>query len=231
MTDIIGSVPQIFPIVGDILVGNMDFPGAKQMADRLKKTLPPNLQDDQNSPEIKLAQLEQQMQQMAQQMQLMTQELEAKTKVIETDQIKTQGQIQVKQIQESAENERAMTDARLKQAEIQSKYALELRKMEIQLEIEMAKLGSAESIKRGELEQEQLHAHGETLLRQQELGATQAQADMDRQNERDVKTAELGLQAREGEESRRLQREEGQESRAFEAEQAERARLAESQKP
>lgn len=229
MGEVLQAVPEIFPIIGDLYVGNMDFPGARQMADRLKKTLPPNLQDDQNSPEIKLAQLEQQMQKMGEQMQLMTQELEAKTKVIETDAIKNEANLRIKQVQEQAENERAMTEAQLKQAEIQSKYALEMRKLEVQLEIEMAKLGSAESMKRGELEQEQLHAHGEALLRQQEMGASQAQADMDRQNERDVAEAELGLKAREGDESRRLQREEGQASRAFEAEQAERGRLAEQQ--
>ena len=47
---LVQAAPQTFQFVMDLLVRNMDWPGAQDIADRLKKMLPPNLQDanDQN---------------------------------------------------------------------------------------------------------------------------------------------------------------------------------------
>ena len=45
MMGVIQAVPNLFPLVGDLLVKNMDWPGADDIAKRLKKTLPPNLQE------------------------------------------------------------------------------------------------------------------------------------------------------------------------------------------
>ena len=42
---LISAYPQIMPIAGDLLVRNMDWPGAEQIADRLKLRLPPQLHD------------------------------------------------------------------------------------------------------------------------------------------------------------------------------------------
>jgi hypothetical protein len=61
------SAPQLVPSYADLWVGNMDFPGARQISDRLKKSLPPQLQDSpdgQPSPEMLQAQLAQTMQQL-----------------------------------------------------------------------------------------------------------------------------------------------------------------------
>jgi len=41
----------ITQVCGDIILRNMDFPGAREAADRIKKTLPPNLTDDEQTPE------------------------------------------------------------------------------------------------------------------------------------------------------------------------------------
>ena len=66
MMQMVQAVPQLMPIIGDLMIRNMDWPGADDIADRLKKTLPPNLQDKEEgdggeSPEM--AQLKQQVQQ------------------------------------------------------------------------------------------------------------------------------------------------------------------------
>jgi hypothetical protein len=42
---LVQAAPQTFQFVMDLLVRNMDWPGAQDIADRLKKMLPPNLQD------------------------------------------------------------------------------------------------------------------------------------------------------------------------------------------
>jgi hypothetical protein len=45
LTELIRSAPEAAPIIGDILVSNMDIPGAQEIAKRLKKMLPPQLQE------------------------------------------------------------------------------------------------------------------------------------------------------------------------------------------
>ena len=62
--------PQLFNIIGDILFQNMDLPGADQVSERLKKMLPPQLQDEKGQqipPEV-----QQKMQQMGQMIQQMS---------------------------------------------------------------------------------------------------------------------------------------------------------------
>ena len=66
--------PQMFNIIGDILFQNMDLPGADQVSARLKKMLPPQLQDD--KPQIP-PQVQHQMQQQGQLIQQLTGALHA----------------------------------------------------------------------------------------------------------------------------------------------------------
>ena len=63
MTEMARAYPQLMQIAGDLMVKNFDWPGAEELAKRLKASLPPQLQD--GNPE--LMQMRQQMQQMQQQ--------------------------------------------------------------------------------------------------------------------------------------------------------------------
>lgn len=45
MLQLVNSFPQAAPIIGDLLVGNMDWPGAAAIAARLKKMVPKNMLD------------------------------------------------------------------------------------------------------------------------------------------------------------------------------------------
>lgn len=45
MLQMIQAAPQTFPLIGDLLVRSLDWPGADEIAERLKKMLPPPLQD------------------------------------------------------------------------------------------------------------------------------------------------------------------------------------------
>lgn len=52
MIDFVRAFPQAAPIVGDLIATNMDWPGADQFAERLKKALPPGFRDPEDlSPE------------------------------------------------------------------------------------------------------------------------------------------------------------------------------------
>lgn len=63
MTEMARAYPALMQIAGDLMVKNFDWPGAEELAKRLKASLPPQLQE--GNPEVMM--LQQQMQQMQQQ--------------------------------------------------------------------------------------------------------------------------------------------------------------------
>lgn len=71
MTQLVQGNPQLWPIIGDLIVKNMDWPGSEAMAKRLKAMLPPQVaqleQDEEQDipPQVKaqMAQMQQQLQQ------------------------------------------------------------------------------------------------------------------------------------------------------------------------
>lgn len=94
MTEFAGAAPQLVPTFADLWVGNMDFPGARQIADRLKKVLPPQLQEEgQDDPALQLAQLQQQAQQAQQMLDLLAKELEQRTEQIKTKQVESEAEL------------------------------------------------------------------------------------------------------------------------------------------
>jgi len=132
MMALVQAYPEIMPIAGDLLVRNMDWPGAKEMADRLKKTLPPQLQPeaDQDDPEAQLAKTQSQLNQVMQQHDALVQALNQANEVIRTKQVETQGKSDI---------ERMKIEAQLTIAEIGAKsQELQTRiKMEQQLWAEL----------------------------------------------------------------------------------------------
>jgi portal protein len=221
--------PPMAAAVTPEFIEQLSFPGAHKIAETARRALPPELQPPADGEEQIPPKAQQAIQQLQMQLQATTKLAQELHETVQTDQVKSQAKLQERMLTEQAENERTLAKIRADQEVKMAEIATKNRELEIKLEIEMAKLGSAQMMARGEQEAQLLHQHNEAALRQQEMGAEQAESDMDRQNARDVKTAEIGLKAREGEEGRRLQREEGDKSRAFEAEQAERGRIAEQQ--
>lgn len=73
MTSVIQAAPEIMQICGDLLVKNLDFPGADEMAERLHKALPPQLQDQDDGGEKVPPKAQAQMAQMDQMVQQLTQ--------------------------------------------------------------------------------------------------------------------------------------------------------------
>lgn len=125
MLELFKSDPAIVPIMGDILLRNMDFPGAQECADRAKKMLPPQLQDEEDGqdPEQKVQQLQAQLQQLGQQHQDLVTALEHANQLIETKQIEQKGKFDTAQMQESyrIDIERMKIEAQITIAEIQTK--------------------------------------------------------------------------------------------------------------
>jgi len=70
MTQIMQANPAIFQIAGDLIVKNMDWPGAEELAERIKRTIDPKLLgDDKHGPtaeQVQIQAMSQQMEQMQQ---------------------------------------------------------------------------------------------------------------------------------------------------------------------
>jgi hypothetical protein len=87
MMALVQSYPNMMQAAGDLLVRNMDWPGAKEIADRLKKMLPPQLLSDADSdhdPQTQMAKLQAQLQAMMQQHEALVKELTQATELIKT---------------------------------------------------------------------------------------------------------------------------------------------------
>jgi hypothetical protein len=96
---LVSAYPQIMQSSGDLLVGQMDWPMAKEIAKRLKMMLPPQLQDeDDQSPDAQIQKLQQQNQQLAQQHDLLTKALNETTDKLKTDYAKQQANIAIKKL-------------------------------------------------------------------------------------------------------------------------------------
>ena len=67
MVEIAQGNPQLWAIAGDLLVKNMDWPGAQDLAKRLKKAIDPKLLNDEEDPALQQAQM--QIQELSQQLQ------------------------------------------------------------------------------------------------------------------------------------------------------------------
>jgi len=81
MTEMVRAFPQLMQVAGDILASNMDWPGADELAKRMKTMLPPQLQE--KNPEI--MQMQQQMQTMQQQAQAAVAQLQNEIEQLKKD--------------------------------------------------------------------------------------------------------------------------------------------------
>jgi hypothetical protein len=119
MIEFTKSMPQVAPNIADIMARNMDWPGASELAERFKKMLPPQLQGDNDKTKAQQVppQVQQQMQQMGQMVDQLTSRIHA-----------------------------LQSEKEQKLIEIESKERIEMAKIQRDIEIALAQLGSKESI-------------------------------------------------------------------------------------
>lgn len=111
---------EIMKVAGDIIIANSDMPGAQQIADRIKKTMPPNLiSDDKTDPKVQLQQATATIQQLEKQnTELMKQNAQF-IDTIKTEQVQQNVKIEVAKIQAAASVEVAGLSAKLDMAKLE----------------------------------------------------------------------------------------------------------------
>lgn len=114
MIDLTGKYPQLMGVAGDLLVKNMDWPEAQEIARRLKASMPPQIVGDENS------QLPPEVQQQVQQMQQQTQQLQQQLQSAQAD---LQKNISVKKLETDSREKIAAGEQRIKEIELQIEAA------------------------------------------------------------------------------------------------------------
>lgn len=106
MIEFTKALPQTAPLISDLVARNSDWPGADQIADRLKKTLPPGVADDPKDNQQPLPpHVQQQMQQMNAMIGQLSQHLHAAQDEIEqkTKELASKERIALTQVQAQIE--------------------------------------------------------------------------------------------------------------------------------
>jgi hypothetical protein len=109
---LIQAAPNVISIVGDLLVGNMDWNNAPEIAKRLKKMLPPQLQDENGagSPEQLLQQTQQQLVALQQVHQQVMGAFQQAMQLIQTKKIEQAGKFSIEKLKQDAATAMAYFD-------------------------------------------------------------------------------------------------------------------------
>lgn len=123
MLALFNANPQLFGVAADILVEEMDWPGAQRVSERIQKTLPPGLLDPESVPDEQREAQAQQAQQQAQIQQLQ----------LEMEMAAAQADLQLKQAQASkaqADAQNSQANALLTNAQVEKTQADTLKVIE-----------------------------------------------------------------------------------------------------
>lgn len=113
----------IMKVAGDIIIANSDMPGAREISERIKKTIPPNiLADDKNTdPKIALAQATATIQNLQQHNQELMQQNSSMIQTIKEEKIQAAKDIEVANIRAQAQVEAAGLAAKIDLATLEFK--------------------------------------------------------------------------------------------------------------
>ncbi|HXM63739.1 MAG TPA: portal protein [Terriglobales bacterium] len=101
---LIAAYPEMLHVCGDLMVGQMDIPLAKEIAERIKRTIPPNIlgPEDGSDPEETLARMQSELSTLMQQHQQLATELKNASQIIQTKQVEQQGKLATVKEQEAS---------------------------------------------------------------------------------------------------------------------------------
>ena len=129
--------PQMAAAMAPLVIRNMDTPGSREIAERLDRTLPPEITQEKDGKQPPIPpQVQQQLQQMQQMIEVMTKELNAKNDLIEGETHK---------LQADAMNQRAELDVKLKIAAMDNDTKLRLEELKLRGALMQAELDAKQA--------------------------------------------------------------------------------------
>ena len=122
---LISAYPELMHVCGDILINDLDFEQAKEIAERVKRTIPPNILGpaDGTDPEADNARMSAELQQLMQQHQQLAQSLEQANQIIQQKQVEAKNKLDIVQLQE--ENKLTIAEVNTKSQEAQARLQFE----------------------------------------------------------------------------------------------------------
>jgi hypothetical protein len=124
------AAPALIPIIGDLVVNEMDFAGKKAVVERLQRALPPGLQDNQNPTDP--TQLAAHNTQLMQQNQQLMQQVQALSAAIKTKQVESESRERVEGMKLTAAQTTA--ESRVEQEKIKAQAAILTRSADKQFD-------------------------------------------------------------------------------------------------
>lgn len=122
MVELARVFPQVLQVAGDLVAKNLDWPGADEMAERLKKLLPPGIADDEKD--------------------LSPEELQAKQQAEQQQQAMQQKAIELEMADKQATIENTQADSAVKQSTAVKNFS-EIEQNDVENAVQTAELASA----------------------------------------------------------------------------------------
>lgn len=131
--------PQAIPMILPQVIKNMDWPGAQDMANKLQKMVPPEMQDDPgNDPKQQVVVLQSKLQALSQQHDLLAQRLMQQTQEIESKSAEIESKERIVRLQEETKLIVAQLQAKLDEAKANSDNQLRMLEMAHEAAMETA---------------------------------------------------------------------------------------------
>lgn len=204
LVELVGKFPQIMGVAGDLIVRNMDFQGADELADRLQALIPPQAlaaSNPTNGDDGQAIVLQQQLQQMGDQLQQAQQQAQEQGQALQQaqGQLATKSQeIQLKaQAEEQAIQSKAQADLLLAREKAAHEMEMERMRQEHEYRMKMLELQGKVGLQgqAGDQKLDQIAAQGQVsseLSGQEHAQGMDAQIE-DQEHQKDVMELDLLL--------------------------------------
>ena len=124
LTQLVQTSPDLMPIIGDLLFKSMDMPYSDQISERMKKMMPPQLQEQENGESPEVQQVKQQASQFIEQLQ---QQLEAAHNAMQ------EAEQEAKQLEQKANDTDGKNALEAKRVEIEA-YRAETERIKVEMD-------------------------------------------------------------------------------------------------
>lgn len=154
LTEFVQAYPDAFPMMADIIVKNMDFPGAEALYDRLKKMVPPQFQDAKPGDVQLPPEAQAQMAAMQQQLEMAMAAAQEFKQQIDTKRVESEHKLAVEQLSVASKERIEQMRVATEQMKIEAKAAADanLAKLNADLKARLTVLEATLEAKQAEID-------------------------------------------------------------------------------